>query len=211
MKKERVITPAQADVAVASIKENFDFVLSSYEAAKREGQNVLQWLFGAVIGGIGLVGTLAKNDYLALAFGALVASLWSAYLAGRLIRVLNFQEIHPPGNSSGAFQKMLDEGIPPHRMRWKDALRMTLRSKDNIETVAGVAQGVDKARNGLIFIPIFFVVGSFVSWIIGSIYAALHWILARVFSAAIGLIEELYARGILEEIWRNFLFYFFES
>lgn len=166
------LTPEFVSLAEEKVKENYSYILDCYDVAKKEGQNVLQWLFGAAIGGVGLVGSLAKAGYWPLAFGAFVAACWAARKAAILIGCLNSQEIRPPGNSSEAFKVMRDEGASILAMRWRETRGMTIRAADNINVVELVAKGVDRARNGIAYLPAWFIGGTAAAWIVTKAYEA---------------------------------------
>lgn len=145
------------------VKENYTFVMDSYDLAKKEGQNVLQWLFGAIIGGLGLVGSLAKENYWWLAVGAFVSVCFAAHKAAKLIDALKSNEMQAPGNSATTFKGMVGEGISETRMRWREAMGTSDRAEANIKVVAKIAIGTDKARCGIAWIPAWFLGSSAVA------------------------------------------------
>lgn len=168
------ISPDQARFIEEKVKENFAFVMDCYDHHKREGNNVLQWLFGATIGGIGLVGTLVKNDYWCLAVGALAASAWAAITSASLIDCLKSNSMQAPGNSAESLKKILDE--PEHRMRWRESLGLSKRAAANEEIVGKVALGVDLARIRLTRLPIWFVGGAVLAYYLNWYGQFLLWV-----------------------------------
>lgn len=177
------LTPEFVSFAEEKVKEHFSYILDCYDVAKKEGQNVLQWLFGAAIGGVGLVGSLAKAGYWPLAFGVFVAACWAARKAAILIGCLNSQEIRPPGNSSEAFKVMRDEGSSNLAMRWRETRGLTIRAEENSTVVELVAKGVDRARNGIAYLPAWFIGGTTAAWIFERIYFATIWVVTKTYEA----------------------------
>ena len=146
--------PQKVEFVERKAEETFRYVLESYDLAKAEGKNVLQWLFAAVIGGVGLTGTLVQNSYCSVAVGALAASAWSAWQAHKLIKSLRSYLITPPGNEASSLKSVMHCSLP--KMRLLEAEGLEEGTEKNRKTVDVVARGVDKARNAISWIPVWF-------------------------------------------------------
>ncbi|MFZ4777096.1 MAG: hypothetical protein ACOYM3_17130 [Terrimicrobiaceae bacterium] len=152
------ITHEKAEFIEQKTELMYRYVLDSYDIAKAEGKNVLQWLFAAVMGGVGLAGTLMKGGYESIAVGALAASVWAAFSASRLIRSLKSNEISPPGNEAATLQQIRREPFP--RMRWAEAIGLDARNHANRLLVAKICSAVDRARDSIVWIPAWFLLFS---------------------------------------------------
>jgi hypothetical protein len=155
---EDELTTEKAEFIEQKTELMYRYVLDSYDTAKTEGKNVLQWLFAAVMGGLGLTGALMKDGYESFAAGAFAASVCAAFSASRLIRSLKSNEMSPPGNEASQLQKIRHETFP--RMRWAEALGLDSRNKKNLSTVEHLCMAVDRARDSIVWIPAWFLLFS---------------------------------------------------
>jgi hypothetical protein len=105
------ITSEQAIFIEARVNEYFAYVRDCYDQARREGTNVLQWLFGVTTGAIAVLGYLLPHGNLNLSVGIMLAAGYAAYAARALILALKTRLIHPPGNFAKCLNTMLNEPI----------------------------------------------------------------------------------------------------
>jgi hypothetical protein len=148
------ITSDKAEFIERKAEETFKYVLESYDVARADGKNVLQWLFATIIGGLGFTGSLVKNDYYSIAIGILFALSWAAWAAARLLHTMQSQEITPPGNTAKYLKSHIHDALPVIRLR--EAEELEHGNIANRETVAKVTEGVDKARRAIAWIPVWF-------------------------------------------------------
>ena len=162
------ITPEKAEFIERSTGAYFAYTLECYDQAKTDGNNVLQWLFGVIAGGIGLIGPLVavQQWWLAIAFGIVIAR--AAWIAMALVPRLASQETQPPGNFAESLNQMLDDTAA--RMRWREAWSQDERIRKNAGAVERIALAVDAARTAFAQLPFWFLPPA----IIGAIVQFLH-------------------------------------
>lgn len=148
------MTLEKAEFIEKKAEEEARYVLESYDVAKAEGKNVLQWLFAAVIGGLGLTGTLVQNGYYSVAVGAFVASVCAAIATCRLIDYLHSSNIVPPGNSALSLKTIAH--LPFPQMRVLEAEGIDEANTTNRKIVEHVTAGIDEARKAIPSIPWWF-------------------------------------------------------
>jgi len=154
-KQEKQPTSEQAEFIERKAEETFRYVLESYDIAKAEGKNILQWLFAAVFGGLGFTGTLVKNGYYSVAIGVLFALFWAAWSAARLLHTMQSQDMIPPGNTAEYLKSYIHDALPVMRLR--EAEELEYGNITNRKTVGKVAEGVDRARRAIAWIPVWFI------------------------------------------------------
>lgn len=157
------VTAEQAAFIEEKTREYFDYVRDSYDTARAEGNNLLQWLFGVATGSIAALGYLIPQGSVNLSIGVVIAAGYAVYAARSLILAMKTRDIWPPGNFARSLNTMLNE--PAERMRWLEALGVDERIDKVRNAVTEVADAVDKARRQLANIPILFVVGTVASWL----------------------------------------------
>jgi len=149
------------DEKVAFVQEQANRYLAHtidcYDRARIEGTNVLQWLFATVIGGLGLVGTLIKNEYYCVAFGMFGATIAAGVSIWKLVHAMHSRDLEAPGNKAGALHPLLDQSA--NRMKWREAESVDSRSGENMEHTKAIADAVDKARRSIAYLPIWGLVG----------------------------------------------------
>ena len=151
------ITSDKAEFIERKAEETFKYVLESYDVARAEGKNVLQWLFGAAIGGVGFTGSLVQKGYYSIAIGTFVGALWAAYSAYRLIKGLDSQPITPPGNEASAFSDLLEKQTLP-TIRFLEAKGLSEGTSQNRTMVSKLSSSVDDARRSISYIPLVFLI-----------------------------------------------------
>lgn len=144
----------KVEFAERKAEETFKYVLDSYDVAKAEGKNVLQWLFAAIVGGIGITGTLFQNHYISVAAGTLFSAGWAALSAHRLIKVLNAHDIIPPGSEEPSLKTIIHHPLP--EMRWEEVRGLAEGTATNRAIIEKVCEGVDRARSAMSWIPVWF-------------------------------------------------------
>jgi hypothetical protein len=152
------LTPEKAVFIEKEVNRLFCHTLDCYDRARAEGTNVLQWLFGSIVGGLGLVGTLIKSGYPCIAAGIFAAVIAAAVSVGRLVHALKSQDVHPPGNHADRLGEMVKQD-PEYRMRWREARGIDGRINTNIEHTAKLARAVDNARCAFAWFPVWGVLG----------------------------------------------------
>lgn len=154
-------------------KEYFDYILDCYHKTRAEGNNVLQWLFAVILGGLAMSGTLYKEGYWPLSWGAFAAAGWATYLAIILVPKLNPQSTMPPGNLAEYLNKRLSAST--EQMRWEEATRMDYRIGVNREAANTVANAVSEARKKLTYLPGVFMAGIALSIAAWSLWQGIVW------------------------------------
>jgi hypothetical protein len=61
------LTPEKALFIERKVKEYLDHTTACLDRAQTEGTMVLQWLFGVVVAGLGLVGSIVPKGYWSIA------------------------------------------------------------------------------------------------------------------------------------------------
>lgn len=155
--KPRHLTSRKVDFIESKTKEQFAYILDCYDKTRTEGNNVLQWLFGVILGGLAMFGTLFKEGYWPIAWGAFAASAWATYLSIYLVRGLNPKNTMPPGNLAATLNKRLADS--EEEMRWFEATLMDYRIGVNREAANEAADSVSRARTQLTYLPGVFIAG----------------------------------------------------
>ncbi len=79
----------------------------------------------------------------------------------KLIRELRSRQTFPPGNMASSLTELLDEPFP--RMKWREALGMDDRIRQNLHHAKSLSTAVDDARTRFANIPFYFVGGVMVA------------------------------------------------
>jgi hypothetical protein len=156
--QEQTVTADQAAFIEKKTKQLFDYTMECLDRGRAEGNNVLQWLFGVITGGLAAIGALWVKGYTPLAFGFATSVCAAACIAMKLVRDLRSRETQPPGNLAEHLNTLL--GGPMARMRWREAMGMDARIQTNLTTVASICTAVDQARRRFARIPLWFAVGT---------------------------------------------------
>lgn len=156
------ITAEQAAFIDEKAKQLFDYAIESLDRAHAEGNNVLQWLFGVIAGGMGIIGALWVAGYFPLAIGFACVVGVSVWTALKLVPILGSYETQPPGNLAESLNEMLVDKAP--RMRWREAIGMDDRIKTNLRIVETIATAVDRARRRFVRIPLWFISGTVLAY-----------------------------------------------
>lgn len=154
---DRQITPEQAEFVAAKTKEFFDYTMQCFDRARADGNNMLQWLFGVITGGLAAVGTLHSKGFFALGIGALVAVIAAAHAAMKLVTEMRSRQTMGPGNMADSLTELLTEPFP--RMKWREARGMDDRIRQNVAHTESLTLAVDRARIRFANIPFLFVGG----------------------------------------------------
>lgn len=168
MSEIQQITTAQADFVEKKAEELFKYTVECMDRARSEGNNVLQWLFGVITGGMGLIGALQPKGHFELAAGTACAIGAASYAAVKLVRKMKSRDTSPPGNLSASLNTMLDE--PAERMRWREACGLDARIQTNLQIVASLADAVDSAREQFARIPAWFIGGTLAAFLLVKIH-----------------------------------------
>lgn len=151
------VSPQQAEFIETKTKQLFDYTIECLDRARTDGNNVLQWLFGVITGGLAIIGAVWTKEYYVLAVGFAFSVGAAAYAATKLVPALSSRETMPPGNTAAALNVMLDD--TPERMRWREAKNMDDRIEKNRTAVQSITTAVDNARVRLARIPAWFLGG----------------------------------------------------
>jgi hypothetical protein len=154
---DKQITPEQAAFIDVKTKQYFDYTIDCFDSAKKEGNNVLQWLFAVITGGMIFLGAVWVKGFHSLAIGFAAAILAAAWAAAKLVRELRSRNMQAPGNLAAALEPLLED--TPPRMQWREAKGMDERIRKNVDQVRLISAAVDNARVQLIRIPFCFAVG----------------------------------------------------
>jgi hypothetical protein len=157
------LTAEKAEFIEKSVNAYLQYTIDCLDNLRRDGNNVLQWLFGVITGGMALIGTLISMNLYHIAIGTSVAVVMASLTASKLVTDLGSKDTHPPGNLSASLNTMLDDTIDS--MRWREASGLDERITANNAVVTEVAEAVDKARARFAQIPRWFLGGTAIAYL----------------------------------------------
>lgn len=138
------VTREKAELIDRCTSAYLTYTLECYDKAKSEGNNVLQWLFAVVAGGMAMIGPVAMAGHWWLAVALCSPVARAAFIASRLVPQLNSKNTMPPGNYAACLNSML--GDTAERMLWREAQARDARIRENNKEVEKAAVAVDAAR-----------------------------------------------------------------
>lgn len=159
-----VLSPEKIALLHARALEYFDGVEASRARVRAEGNTVLQWLFGVIVGSLGIIGPVYTAGYSALAVALLCASAWASYIAARLIKNLGMTE----GNTKYTGYK--DEVRMLGNVSLDDFKLAQVVSLEGAGTKNGIgvfnmADGIERAREALTKTPAVVFSGFCLAWV----------------------------------------------
>jgi hypothetical protein len=162
-------SPEKVAFIEQNTKEYFRYTIECYDRARAEGNNVLQWLFAVMTGGLALAGALLKDHQLPLAAaGAATISAAAAFAASELLRGTKSQLTMPPGNYA---EPLASSPESDHLMRLNEAKSLDERIKHNLGCVKNLTQAIDLARERMARLPIWFATGIAAAYILNKIFS----------------------------------------
>jgi hypothetical protein len=156
------VTEEQAAFIEEKTKAIFDYTIDCLDRARSEANNLLQWYFGAIAGGVALASELRTEGFVVLAIGVATAVAAAATFACLLISEMKSRFTMPPGNTAENLRELLKDPMP--RMRWLECLGMDGRTANNTRVVDDIAEAVDKARRRFSLLPLWIIGGAVVAW-----------------------------------------------
>lgn len=158
------LTAEKAEFIEKNTNVYLQYTMDCFDNVRREGNNVLQWLFGVITGGMAVIGTLISLELYHVAVGAGLAIAVASFAAAKLVTDLCSKDTMPPGNYFSSLSTMLSDSIDV--MRYREASGVDQRIAHNLNVVAEVATAVDKARSRFACIPRWFIGGVVVAFAI---------------------------------------------
>jgi hypothetical protein len=162
------VTPEKALFIEEQTAALYAYIIESLDRARAEGNNILQWIFATVVGGLALTGSLFAASYWQFAVGPFFAAGWAAFVGFHLLNGMHAQTTRPPGNRAESLLPLIHH--PLAVMRISVATGLDARITENTALCGYLAGAVDKARRQFAWLPVVFLAGIGVGWAVCALF-----------------------------------------